>query len=171
GCNQAMLLQVPWGLGEADLILALQAVLEPHGGWRLRLEVAGAGEWKLEAAPAGAVDAAACIRRIDIGGLDAGAREACICEHARGAESRLSSAAGELVQVVWFDAGAQRPGRLLLSIHHLAVDGVSWRILVPELAAAWAAIARGEGPALTARGDSFRRWSQRLELRAQDAAC
>jgi len=75
------------------------------------------------------------------------------------------------VQVVWFDAGAQRPGRLLLSIHHLAVDGVSWRILVPELAAAWAAIARGEVPALTARGTSFRRWSQRLELRAQDAAC
>src|SRR5262249_60037368 len=70
-----------------------------------------------------------------------------------------------------FDAGAQRPGRLLLTIHHLAVDGVSWRILVPELAAAWAAIARGEVPALTARGTSFRRWSQRLELRAQDAAC
>ena len=39
----------------------------------------------------------------------------------------------------------QRPGRLLLTIHHLAVDGVSWRILVPDLAAAWAAIARGDG--------------------------
>src|SRR5262249_27290837 len=78
-------------------------------------------------------------------------------------------AAGELVQVVWFDAGAQRPGRLLLSIHHLAVDGVSWRILVPELAAAWAAIARGEVPALTARGTSVRRWAPRLGLRAADA--
>src|SRR5262249_6211207 len=70
-----------------------------------------------------------------------------------------------------FDAGAQRPGRLLLTIHHLAVDGVSWRILVPELAAAWAAIARGAVPALTARGTSFRRGAQRLELRAEDAAC
>ena len=37
-------------------------------------------------------------------------------------------------------------GRLLLTIHHLAVDGVSWRILVPDLAAAWAAIARGDEP-------------------------
>src|SRR5262249_62061750 len=96
---------------------------------------------------------------------------ACICEHARGAERRLSPAAGELVQAGGVDAGAPRPGRLLLTIHHLAVDGVSWRILVPELAAAWAAIVRGEVPALTARGTSFRRWSQRLELRAQDAAC
>ena len=46
-----------------------------------------------------------------------------------------------MLQAVWFDAGAQRPGRLLLTIHHLAVDGVSWRILVPDLAAAWEAIA------------------------------
>src|SRR5262249_1894376 len=120
--NQAMLLQVPSGLREADLILALQAVLDHHDALRLRLggAEAGAGEWKLEVGPAGAVDAAACIRRIDICGLDAGAREACIWEHARGAEGRLSPAAGELVQAVWFDAGAQRPGRLLLSIHHLA---------------------------------------------------
>src|ERR1700739_4463002 len=124
-----------------------------------------------ERARAGAVDAASCLRRIDIGGLDAAGREACICEHARAAESRLLPAAGVLVQAVWFDAGAQRSGRLLLTIHHLAVDGVSWRILVPELAAAWSAVAGGGGPALTARGTSFRRWSQWLELRAQDASC
>src|SRR5262249_15110424 len=85
--------------------------------------------------------------------------------------ARVRLRVGVMVQAVWFDAGAHRSGRLLLSIHHLAVDGVSWRILVPELAAAWAAIARGEVPALPARGTSFRRWSQRLSSRAQDAAC
>ncbi|HZC78770.1 MAG TPA: condensation domain-containing protein, partial [Ktedonobacterales bacterium] len=169
--NQAMLLQVPAGMREADLTSALQAVLDHHDALRLRLEAVGEGEWKLEVAPAGAVDAGACLRRIDIGDLDAGAREACIYEHARAAESRLLPAAGVLVQAVWFDAGAQRSGRLLLTIHHLAVDGVSWRILVPELAAAWSAVAGGGVPALTARGTSFRRWSQWLELRAQDAAC
>src|SRR2546428_624219 len=170
--NQAMLLQVPAGMREADLTSALQAVLDHHDALRLRLEAAaGEGEWKLEVAPAGAVDAGACLRRINIGGLDAAGREACICEHARAAESRLSPAAGVLVQAVWFDAGAQRSGRLLLTIHHLAIDGVSWRILVPELAAAWSAVAGGGVPALTARGTSFRRWAQWLELRAQDAAC
>ena len=60
------------------------------------------------------------------------------------------------------------PGRLLLTIHHLAVDGVSWRILVPDLAAAWEAIARGRAPALAPRGTSFRRWAQRLAAHAQD---
>src|SRR5262249_2744941 len=176
--NQSMLLQVPAGMREADLTSALQAVLDHHDALRLRLEVAaGEGEWKLEVAPAGAVGATSCMRRIDIGGLDAAGREACICEHARAAESRLSPAAGGgaragvSVQAVWFDGGGQRSGRLLLTIHHLAVDGVSWRILVPELAAAWEAIAGGFVPALPARGTSFRRWSQWLASRAQDASC
>src|SRR5262249_6046382 len=60
--NQAMLLQVPGGMREADLILALQAVLDHHDALRLRLEAAGEGDWQLEVAPAGAVGAAGCLR-------------------------------------------------------------------------------------------------------------
>ena len=120
-------------------------------------------------APAGAVPAASCIRRIDIAGLADDARRGCIAAAAQAAEGRLAPAAGVMVQAVWFDAGAQDAGRLLLTIHHLAVDGVSWRILLPDLAAAWAAIARGEEPALPARGTSLRRWAQRLAVEAQDA--
>jgi non-ribosomal peptide synthase protein (TIGR01720 family) len=74
-----------------------------------------------------------------------------------------------MLQAVWFDAGASTAGRLLLTIHHLAVDGVSWRILVPDLVAAWTAIAGRNTPALSARGTSLRRWSQRLVAEAQDA--
>ena len=65
---------------------------------------------------------------------------------------------------------AKNAGRLLLTIHHLAVDGVSWRILLPDLQAAWAAIAhretQGETPALPARGTSFRRWAHELATNA-----
>ena len=57
-----------------------------------------------------------------------------------------------MVQAVWFDAGAQHPGRLAAAVlHHLVVDGVSWRILVPDLAAAWQAVPTGT-PAATAAG-------------------
>jgi non-ribosomal peptide synthase protein (TIGR01720 family) len=41
--------------------------------------------------------------------------------------------------------------------------------LVPDLAAAWEAIVKGITPVLSARGTSFRRWSQRLETEAADA--
>ena len=55
-----------------------------------------------------------------------------------------------MLQAVWFDAGRETSGRLLLVIHHLAVDGVSWRILLPDLQAAWTAAVRGAAPALPA---------------------
>ena len=74
-----------------------------------------------------------------------------------------------MVQAVWFDAGAAAAGRLLLSIHHLAVDGVSWRILVADLAAVWGALARGGVPALAPRGTSLRRWAHRLAEEAREA--
>ncbi len=149
--NQAMLLRVPAGLREDDLVGALQAVLDHHDALRLRLAGASSsGELALEIAPAGTVAARGCLRRVDVGGLDEDARRACITEQGQAAEMRLAPAAGVMVQAVWFDAGAAEAGRLLLTIHHLAVDGVSWRILVPDLAAAWAAIADGKKPALAA---------------------
>ena len=87
---------------------------------------------------------------------------------AREANRRLDPPAGVMLQAVWFDAGADQAGRLLLSIHHLAVDGVSWRILVPDLAAAFEAIAMGRPPRLPACGTSFRRWAERLVAAAQE---
>jgi non-ribosomal peptide synthase protein (TIGR01720 family) len=194
GFHQGLLLQLPVGVGEADLTAALQAVLDHHDALRLRLTGSGSdgawsdgawsdgawsdgawsdgawsdGGWDLAVAPVGAVQALACLRRIDIGGLgdEAGLR-ACIGSAARSAAERLSPADGVMVQAVWFDAGARRPGRLLLTIHHLAVDGVSWRILVPDLAAAWSALAAGGAVSLPPRGTSFRGWSQRLLSHAQ----
>ncbi|HEX3305973.1 MAG TPA: condensation domain-containing protein, partial [Streptosporangiaceae bacterium] len=163
---QAMLLQVPAGLQHDHLVGALQSLLDHHDALRLRPTGSDA-PWSLEVAPAGAVSAGDCLRRIDIRGLDEAGLRACIAAAAPAAERRLAPAAGVMVAAVWFDAGAQAPGRLLLTIHHLAVDGVSWRILVPELAAAWEAIAQGQAPALlAARGTSFRGWAQRLASHA-----
>ena len=174
--SQSMLLRVPAGLSEDDLRAALQAVLDHHDALRLRLIIASQDmasghddDWRLEIAPAGAVAAGACLRRIDGGAVDdAGLRER-IAREAAAAEQRLSPAAGLMVQAVWFDAGAERAGRLLITIHHLAVDGVSWRILVPDLAAAWQAVSAGKAIALPARGTSFRRWAERLSAHARDA--
>ena len=38
-----------------------------------------------------------------------------------------------MLRAVLLDLGADRPPRLLLVIHHLVVDGVSWRILLADL--------------------------------------
>src|SRR4029078_10922307 len=74
-----------------------------------------------------------------------------------------------MVQAVWLDAGGERCGLLWLSIHHLAVDGVSWRILVPDLETAWAQAAAGRAVELPGGGTSFRGWAGRLAARARSA--
>ena len=177
--NQAMLLRLPVGVREADLLGALQSVLDHHDGLRLRRtgdpvgadgqqDQAAADTWQFEVLPAGSVPASACLRRIEVSGLSDADLRACIAREAPAAECRLAPSSGTMVQAVWFDAGVEHPGRLLLTIHHLSVDGVSWRILLPDLSAAWEALVRGEPPALPARGTSFRHWAQRLAAHAQD---
>ena len=83
-------------------------------------------------------------------------RQSCWLPRRTPRVSRLAPDAGVTMQVVWFDAGDVQPGRLLIVVHHLVVDGVSWRILLPDLAAAYDAVAAGERPALASVGTSFR---------------
>ena len=50
----------------------------------------------------------------------------------------------------------RRTGQLVLIIHHLAVDGVSWRILLEDLNIAWAQHRDGQPVGLAARRDVVR---------------
>jgi amino acid adenylation domain-containing protein len=153
--SQSMLLGLPAAVRQLDLAAALAVLLDHHDALRLRLDAQGQqdGGWRLEIAPRGLPAASACLRRVGAAGLDAGELRALIAAEAEAAEGRLDAAAGVMLQAVWFDvgtgdtgaaAGAGESDRLLLVIHHLAVDGVSWRILVADLAAAHRAIASGQ---------------------------
>ncbi|MDP9122407.1 MAG: condensation domain-containing protein, partial [Acidobacteriota bacterium] len=62
--------------------------------------------------------------------------------------------------------GPGRPGRLLWVIHHLAVDAVSWRILLEDLAASYAQLSRGLPAGLPRKTTSFKEWSERLTAHA-----
>jgi non-ribosomal peptide synthase protein (TIGR01720 family) len=80
-----------------------------------------------------------------------------------GARSRLNPAAGAMLSALWV-AGS---GELVLMIHHLAVDGVSWRILLEDLNIAWAQHHSGQQIALPAGGTSFARWAALLDEHAR----
>ncbi|HMG42404.1 MAG TPA: amino acid adenylation domain-containing protein, partial [Acidimicrobiales bacterium] len=157
--HQVVLLEVPAEVREATLVAALGALVDHHDALRLHLH---RPSWELEVRPAGSVDAAACLTRVDVAGRsdDELATEALArWDQAAGA---LDPAAGVMLRAVWFDAGPDRSGRLLLVAHHLVTDGVSWRILLPDLAAAWLAVEAGEPSTLAPVGTSLRRWSELL---------
>ncbi|WP_069171832.1 non-ribosomal peptide synthetase [Streptomyces griseus] len=167
--HQSVLLQVPARMTLPTLTTALAAVLDHHDALRLRLTVTG-GDWSYEVRERGAVDAADCVSRADITGADGAKVRAVIAEEAERAVAQLSPVDGAVVRAVWFDAGPDAPGRLLVLAHHLAVDGVSWRILVPDLAEAWQAVADSVEPAPQPVATSWRSWSQWLTARAAEPA-
>ncbi|MGZ7444128.1 amino acid adenylation domain-containing protein [Paenibacillus sp. TH7-28] len=51
---------------------------------------------------------------------------------------------------------------LCLSVHHLAVDGISWRILFEDIGVGYRQAERGEEITFREKTDSFRAWSERL---------
>ena len=160
--SQSVLLSVPVGIEIAGLARTVQAVLDRHDMLRARLSRGSEG-WRLDALPVGSVSAAALIRRVVV--TDSATQEFSAVLHTElaAARARLDPAAGVMVQVVWFDpADAGEAGRLLVVVHHLVVDGVSWRVLVPDLAAGWARVAAGGEAGLAPVGTSMRRWARGL---------
>jgi non-ribosomal peptide synthase protein (TIGR01720 family) len=69
--------------------------------------------------------------------------------------------------LAYFDLGAGRSGRLLVVIHHLAVDGVSWRILLEDLNTAYEQLQQGETVQLPPKTTSFRQWALGLTKYAE----
>ncbi|MEU9480817.1 condensation domain-containing protein [Streptomyces sp. NPDC048191] len=166
GFHQSVVVQVPADVSVESLTGAVRAVVDHHDALRLRLAVGDAGEWGLEVGPAGSVAVDACVTRVDAAGLDDAAVEELTAGQAVVAREGLAPAEGRMLRVVWLDRGRGVPGRLLLVVHHLAVDGVSWRIVLPDLAAAWSAVQAGRPVELEPVGTSFRTWSRMLTQEA-----
>ncbi|WP_445166401.1 amino acid adenylation domain-containing protein [Mycolicibacterium sp. Dal123E01] len=146
--NQAVLIQAPVGVTEDDVLVVLQAVLDRHAMLRMRVEDAEAGAWSLTVPEPGSVDARACLHAVDI----------LSDETVTKARSRLNPATGAMVSALW----AVPTGQLLMVVHHLAVDGVSWRILLEDFNLAWAQLHGGQPVALPAPRTSFTRWASAL---------
>ncbi|MFE9809722.1 amino acid adenylation domain-containing protein [Streptomyces sp. NPDC005548] len=169
GFHQSMVVRVPGALREEDLAAALQTVLDRHDALRLRLGDDN-GAWTLGTSARGTVSAADCLTRHRVGTRD-DLREA-VTRESETARRTLDPRLGRVLRAVWFDRGETEPGRLLLMVHHLAMDGVSWRILLPDLATAWRAAADGRSPdaALDPVPTSLRTWSRLLSEAAHDPA-
>ncbi|WP_217155098.1 non-ribosomal peptide synthetase [[Mycobacterium] fortunisiensis] len=146
--SQTVVVQAPAGTTEADVLVMLQALLDHHAMLRLQVQADGAGQWSLSVPEAGAVDARACLQSVDVM-TDEAVVETLL---------RLNPAAGVMLSALWVES----TGRLLAIVHHLAVDGVSWRILLEDLNIAWAQHQAGHCPALPDSGTSFARWGALL---------
>ncbi|QZH58457.1 amino acid adenylation domain-containing protein [Mycolicibacterium farcinogenes] len=152
--NQTVVLRAPGKATESDLIAVLQALLDRHAMLRLQVRAQADG-WSLTVPDAGSVAARDCLRTVDTLSDEALAA----------ARNRLDLSAGQVLSALW----AADTGQLALLIHHLAVDGVSWRILLEDFNIGWSQLQRCEPVQIPSGGTSFARWSAVLKDHASSA--
>jgi amino acid adenylation domain-containing protein/FkbM family methyltransferase/non-ribosomal peptide synthase protein (TIGR01720 family) len=154
--NQWVLLELPaWS--DAVVRDAVAAVVARHDALRLRLARQGA-EWVQRASPG---EAPLPFTVHDLGGLPEASQRAAIERVATELHASLDLEHGPVFRAALFRAG-DRPPRLLWLAHHLAVDGVTWRILAEDLARAGAQLAAGARVELPPGTASFLQWARQL---------
>ncbi|MFD3842383.1 non-ribosomal peptide synthase/polyketide synthase, partial [Streptomyces sp. NPDC058642] len=145
---------------------AVDALVRHHPALRTRFRHSGDG-WHQEVLPQ-APDGV-CTRH-DVAGLDAAALEAEVQRAADDAQASLDPIEGRVVRALLFDRGPERPPQLLITVHHLVVDGVSWRILLADLESAHRAAAAGRPAELPPVGTAYGHWAARLAQHTRSGA-
>ncbi|AZE60746.1 non-ribosomal peptide synthase/polyketide synthase [Pseudomonas synxantha] len=151
--NQSVLLKPAQPLVAEALQRALYAVIEHHDALRLSFQQQPAG-WSAHYRPMG---------DWQLQQVDATAEQLSqLCDQVQGS---LDLQHGPLIRALLIHL-ADGTQRLLLVIHHLAVDGVSWRILFEDLQNAYQQLSSGQPLQLPTRTSSVKAWAERLQQRA-----
>jgi len=153
--NQALVLKPLQLLEPHRLEQALLAVLEHHDALRLSFTRRDA-QWHAEhlAVPKGGVLMQAQVRDM----------QQCTALFTDTQRS-LDLERGPLVRALLVD-GPQGQQRLLIAIHHLVVDGVSWRVLLEDLQNVYRQLSDGQSVSLPAKTSALRDWAARLQAYA-----
>ncbi|MCP9986091.1 amino acid adenylation domain-containing protein [Streptomyces sudanensis] len=157
--DMTLLVELDEAVDLALMPRAVEALLAQHDMLRLRVTRED-GAWRQRIVPHG--DATGSWQTVDASGLDDAALDAAIHERAHRPRPAGRLEAGPLFEAVAFDSGTARPVRMLLSAHHLVVDGVTWRVLLEDLSTAYQQLAAGKQPDLGAKSTSFPQWANRL---------
>jgi len=163
--NQAILLEARQVIDAVKLEEAVGLLMGHHDALRMRYRKVE-GEWRqFNAGPGGPVP----FSRVDLSALPAERRIAAMEARTTELQRSLDLADGPLLRAALFDLGTGLRARLLIVIHHLVVDGVSWRILLEDLNTTYRQLERGDAIALPAKTTSYRHWAERLAEHARRA--
>ena len=150
--NQAVLLQGRQHIDAPVLSMALEALVQHHDALRLRFSQDSQGAWR-QAYGDYRPQELLWVRKAD----NAQHLEA-LCNEAH---ASLDIGAGPLLRAMLVDM-PDGTRRLLITIHHLVVDGVSWRVLLDDLQSACSRIAAGRPVELLPRTTSLQAWGRHL---------
>ena len=161
--NQSVLLQIPnrW---QTELIKqALEKLLEHHDALRLRFQTEASEPKQINQG----YDETLPFTEIDLSSTADSVQPQKLAEIATEYQTSLNLQEGPLMQVVRFNLGRECDARLLIIIHHLVVDGLSWRIFLSDLEHAYQQLVAGQAIQLSAKTTAFIDWAEKINSYAQ----
>ncbi|HEU4653813.1 MAG TPA: amino acid adenylation domain-containing protein, partial [Steroidobacteraceae bacterium] len=99
---------------------------------------------------------------IDISGLSQREQDSTVDRIGERMHRSMELSSAPLSRTALFQGDADEPQTFLWIIHHLLVDGVSWRILLDDLQANYLALEAGRKISLPRKSTSYQRWSELL---------
>ncbi|MGP1384060.1 MAG: amino acid adenylation domain-containing protein [Thainema sp.] len=164
--NQAVLLECRQTLDSGLLEQTIEHLIEHHDNLRSRFVHTESG-WQQEILPTSRVHPV--LEVIDLADCPGAEQAAVIESHANRLQGNLNLDSGDLVRVALFNLGADQPQRLLIIVHHLVIDGVSWRILLEDFQTVYRQLSQGQVAQLPAKTTSFQEWANQLQQYAQSS--
>jgi amino acid adenylation domain-containing protein/non-ribosomal peptide synthase protein (TIGR01720 family) len=148
--NQAVLLRAKQQVNVAALQQALNWLLQQHDALRLRFshDALGWQQWHADSSTA------------ELWQRTAASPEE-LRQHCNAAQASLDLGDGPLLRALLVDM-ADGSQRLLLVVHHLAVDGVSWRVLLEDLQHAYERSQAGQVLSIAHKTSAYQLWAARL---------
>ncbi|MEL7245425.1 MAG: condensation domain-containing protein, partial [Cyanobacteria bacterium J06573_2] len=155
--NQSVLLEVVPNLKPELLEQVWQKLLIHHDSLRLRY-VEDNSQWQqFYVNPSDTVP----FTTIDLSNLSEKEQNITITQISSQLQTSLNLSES-LLQCVLFQLGESKNHRLLIIIHHLLIDSVSWRILLTDLATAYKQIENSTNIELPPKTTSFQTWVNQL---------
>jgi amino acid adenylation domain-containing protein/non-ribosomal peptide synthase protein (TIGR01720 family) len=155
--NHSVMLYREEGFDPGILEILLTRIVEHHDALRMVFEIQGDNVIQRNRGLEGRLFD---FEIIELEGSDNGTIEADINKTANRVQASISLATGPLVKSVLFKTGQGH--YLLLVIHHLVVDGLSWRIILEDFTLGYQQLKEGKEIAFQAKTDSFKYWLEKL---------
>ncbi|MCA2306391.1 amino acid adenylation domain-containing protein [Mycobacterium intracellulare] len=162
--THTVLLRLPPEIDRPSIELMLQLLLDGHDTLRSILIETAEGPRLVTREP-GVVRAADVLTHVDLPKSSGAEFNAALTHSARKVTEQIDPHSGAMMRAVWLSSTGQGE-MLLITAHHLAVDVVSWHIMLGDLAEAWRSVTSDVTPKTMPEFTSYRRWSELMWERA-----
>ncbi len=155
--NMSVMLEASQQLDPARLEQACRYLVQRHDALRLRFVSQQPGTWQALLSAKDTMQFVSLDLKVQNG--DEAAQRRALEWKANQLQSSLDLAHGPLMIVAHICSGAGLPERVLIILHHLLVDIVSWRVLLEELQHSYEQLSRGKAIGLPALTTTYMQWA------------